>query len=403
MRAARGAGAIVGCAVRLPAWRSAPLLAAGIVIALGGAAVAGGTVMIETSGHGDQAARSLTPSMPGTSPAPGSSHSSGTDAVTAVQVAPLRRIVPPDLMVVSARGISAAQLAKIRKLAHVRDVITADGGAIRLQSKPANVLGVDPSAFRSWTPPPTAADQRIWSSLARNEFVLASAAQARLRLIPGASYQMAGAAQALVPLGAAAPLGVPGVDALVSQQTSRVLGLVPDVAAMVSAPGADLRVLTSRVRAVLGPHSEILNLAATAGQLPVGSRVPAGRPASYLDLYRQSAARYCAGLSWTVLAAIGQIESGHGRNTGPSKAGALGPMQFLPSTWRIWGIPGFGDTTADIMNPYDAVPSAARYLCASGAAYGGTSLYRAIFAYNHADWYVREVLALAGEYAAQFG
>lgn len=56
------------------------------------------------------------------------------------------------------------------------------------------------------------------------------------------------------------------------------------------------------------------------------------------------------------------------------------------------------------MNPYDAVPSAARYLCASGAASGSTSsLYRAIYAYNHADWYVREVLALAGEYAAQFG
>jgi hypothetical protein len=393
----------VGRAVRHPAWRSAPLLIAGIVIALGGAAVASGAVMIESSGHGDQAARSLAPSVPATSPVPRSSPTSGTDAVTAVPVAPLRRIVPPDLMAVSARGISAVQLAKIRKLAHVRDVITAGGGAIRLQSRLANVLGVDPGAFRSWTPPPTAANQRIWSSLARNEFVLASAAQARLRLTPGTSYQMAGARQALVPLGAAAPLGVPGVDALVSLQTSRVLGLVPDVAVMVNAPGADLRALTSQVRDVLGPHSEILNLAAAAGQLPVDSRAPAGRPTSYLDLYRQSAARYCAGLSWTVLAAIGQIESGHGQNDGPSKAGALGPMQFLPSTWRIWGIPGFGDTTADVMNPYDAVPSAARYLCASGAAYGGTSLYRAIFAYNHADWYVHEVLALASEYAAQFG
>jgi membrane-bound lytic murein transglycosylase B len=172
---------------------------------------------------------------------------------------------------------------------------------------------------------------------------------------------------------------------------------------MINAPGANIRALTGQVRAALGPGSEILDLSGTAGQLPVDSRVPAGRPTNYLDLYRQSAARYCRGLSWTVLAAIGQIESGHGRNDGPSKAGALGPMQFLPSTWRLWGIPGFGDTTADIMNPYDAVPSAARYLCASGAAAGGTSLYRAVFAYNHADWYVREVLALASEYAAQFG
>jgi membrane-bound lytic murein transglycosylase B len=198
-------------------------------------------------------------------------------------------------------------------------------------------------------------------------------------------------------------LGVPGVDALVSLKTAHVLGLVPNVAAMINAPGAAIRALTSRVRAVLGPQSEIVNLQATAGQLPVDSHVATSRPTSYLDLYRQSAARYCPGLSWTVLAAIGQIESGHGRNDGPSTAGALGPMQFLPSTWRVWGIPGFGDTTADIMNPYDAVPSAARYLCASGAAAGGASLYRAIFAYNHADWYVNEVLGLAREYAQQFG
>ena len=78
-------------------------------------------------------------------------------------------------------------------------------------------------------------------------------------------------------------------------------------------------------------------------------------------------------------------------------------MQFLPSTWAQWGIDGFGQTgTPDVMNPYDAVPSAARLLCADGAASGGRSLYNAIFDYNHADWYVNEVLALAAEYAADY-
>ncbi len=393
----------MGGAVRHLAWRSAPLLTAGIVVVLGGAAVAGGAILIETSSHSAAAPTARTPQAAGVTHTTAPRPTSGTDTVTAVTVAPLRRIVPPDLLVVSAHGITAAQLGKIRKLGHVRDVITAAGGAIRFQARLANVLGVDPSAFRSWTPPPTAANERIWSSLARNEFVLSTTAQARLRLFPGASYQMSGATQPLVPLGAVAALGVPGVDALVSMQTSRALGLVPDVLAMINAPGANIRALTAGVRAVLGRQGEIVNLDAAAGRLPVDSGGAAGRPTSYLDLYRQSAARYCPGLSWTVLAAIGQVESGHGRNIGPSNAGALGPMQFLPSTWRIWGIPGFGDTTADIMNPYDAVPSAARYLCASGAAAGGTSLYLAIYAYNHADWYVREVLALAGEYAAQFG
>jgi len=139
-----------------------------------------------------------------------------------------------------------------------------------------------------------------------------------------------------------------------------------------------------------------------APQLPVDS-APAGRPATYLQLFRASAARYCPGLSWTVLAAIGQIESAFGTNNGPSRAGALGPMQFLPSTWQAWGITAFGETgPPNVMDPYDAVPSAARYLCAAGA---GTpaGLAQAIFAYNHAAWYVSEVLALASEYAQQYG
>jgi membrane-bound lytic murein transglycosylase B len=140
-----------------------------------------------------------------------------------------------------------------------------------------------------------------------------------------------------------------------------------------------------------------------APQLPVDSPASSGRPASYLTLFRASAARYCPGMSWTVLAAIGQIESGFGTNNGPSSAGALGPMQFLPSTWRVWGITAFGEPgPPDVMDPYDAVPSAARYLCAAGA---GTpaGLRRAIFAYNHAAWYVAEVLALARQYAQAYG
>jgi len=73
-------------------------------------------------------------------------------------------------------------------------------------------------------------------------------------------------------------------------------------------------------------------------------------------------------------------------------------MQFMPATWAAYGIDGDGDGKADLMNPFDAVPTGARYLCANGAQSGDQGLYGAVFAYNHADWYVKEVLDLAARY-----
>jgi hypothetical protein len=176
------------------------------------------------------------------------------------------------------------------------------------------------------------------------------------------------------------------------------------VAALISAPTDRLSTLIARVSHVLGRSGKIISLRQQQQPLPVSDVGSSQRPATYLQLFQESAARYCPELSWTVLAAIGQIESADGTNVGPSPAGALGPMQFLPSTWAVWGIDGFGQTgPPDIMNPYDAVPSAARYLCAAGASQGSSGLASAIFAYNHADWYVTEVLALAREYAASYG
>src|ERR1044072_8987906 len=88
-------------------------------------------------------------------------------------------------------------------------------------------------------------------------------------------------------------------------------------------------------------------------------------PSRYLRLSQAAAARY--GLDWTILAPVGAIETGHGRNAGPSSAGALGPMQFMPDTWKALGIDANGDVRSDINDPEDALPSAAAYLRAAGA------------------------------------
>jgi Transglycosylase SLT domain len=321
---------------------------------------------------------------------------SGASAATAY-----RQIFLPDLLVVAPQGLSVAETAALARLPGVRNVITADGAAVRVGSRRVNVLGVDPRQFRSWTPLATASDQRLWTALASGRFVASPGTARTLALRPGARYALTGAARQDLVFGDSAPLGVSGIDVLVSNRASRSLGLIRGVVALISAPGAGLSGLTRAVRATVGRTDAVVSL--RAQQLPVRPGPAGGRPTTYLELFQQSAARYCPGLSWTVLAAIGQIESGDGANVGPSSAGALGPMQFLPSTWAAWGITAFGEPgPPNIMDPYDAVPSAARYLCAAGAATPG-GLAGAILAYNHATWYVNEVLALAAQYARTYG
>jgi murein DD-endopeptidase MepM/ murein hydrolase activator NlpD len=110
-------------------------------------------------------------------------------------------------------------------------------------------------------------------------------------------------------------------------------------------------------------------------------------------LWRSAGDTY--GIPWEILAAINKIESNFGRNMGPSSAGAVGWMQFMPSTWERWGTDANADGVADPWNAEDAIFSAARYLAAAG---GRDDLYRGVYAYNHAHWYVKDVLDLARVY-----
>jgi hypothetical protein len=312
-----------------------------------------------------------------------------------------QQIVLPDLAVIEPQGLSAGRVARLGKLRGVTDVLAVDGAAIKVHGHQVNVIGVDPQRFRSWTPLATASDQRLWAALAAGEFASSSSARHLLHLHDGTSYQLAGASRLGLAYGGAAAFGIAGVDVVVNTGASATLGLIHNVAALISAPGVAMPALKHEVRALIGRGGKVISL--REPQLPVDAATSSGKPSNYIELFRESAARYCPGMSWTVLAAIGQIESGDGANTGPSSAGAEGPMQFLPSTWQEWGITAFGEPgPPNVMDPYDAVPSAARLLCAAGA---GTpaGLARAIFAYNHADWYVAEVLALARQYARVYG
>ena len=113
-------------------------------------------------------------------------------------------------------------------------------------------------------------------------------------------------------------------------------------------------------------------------------------PVFLLPIYQAAGTEY--GIRWEVLAAINEIETDYGRNLNISSAGALGWMQFMPPTWKAYGVDANKDGKKDPFNPVDAIFAAARYLNASG---GEKNIRRAIFAYNHADWYVDSVMLRA--------
>ena len=160
---------------------------------------------------------------------------------------------------------------------------------------------------------------------------------------------------------------------------------------------------TERVRTLKGLEEAAARLAAqkAAEAAITAARIaelhPLTPPADYFALYH-AAAPTCPGLSWTILAAIGQVETGHGRDVSTSSAGAVGPMQFLPATFAAVAVDGNHDGRKDIRDPADAIFSAARYLCENGGGGDAKSLYNAIWNYNHADWYVQMVLKLASQF-----
>ena len=120
---------------------------------------------------------------------------------------------------------------------------------------------------------------------------------------------------------------------------------------------------------------------------------PIAVPPSLIPIYSAASEAYDLGPAGpSILAAINEIESGFGQNLGPSSAGAVGWMQFMPSTWATYGVDADADGDEDPNDPHDAIFAAARYLRAGGMPEDTDG---AVFAYNHADWYVAEVMARA--------
>jgi Transglycosylase SLT domain len=171
------------------------------------------------------------------------------------------------------------------------------------------------------------------------------------------------------------------IQALGEQTMLRRLITDPKLAEKVTRrlpPGVRRRVerhlaVGGRLRALIDPVRPPIELLTTE-PLP---------PQELLAVFKRAGRRH--GIDWEVLAAVNFVESRFGRAIGSSSAGAIGPMQFLPSTWEIYG-------RGDIRDPHDAIPAAARLLDASGAP---EDMRAALFAYNHSDAYVDAIMTYA--------
>jgi membrane-bound lytic murein transglycosylase B len=187
----------------------------------------------------------------------------------------------------------------------------------------------------------------------------------------------------------------------VEQRYNDVQDLVDRAQARLASLSAEAQGLAS-IQALI-KELDAEKAAADAARVTAAKRATAGGiPAAYLILYR-AAALTCPGLPWVVLAAIGQVETGHGSNMSSSSAGAQGPMQFLPGTFAAYAVDGNGDGVKDIHNPADSIFTAAAYLCANHGGRNAAGTRAAIYRYNHANWYVELVLNIAAQIAQRFG
>jgi cell wall-associated NlpC family hydrolase len=170
--------------------------------------------------------------------------------------------------------------------------------------------------------------------------------------------------------------------------------------------GAGLSVALAAALVGTAILASAVSMLGAGGSAPgVSVAVTAKIPPQMLTLY-QAAAITCPGLPWTIVAAIGTVESDNGQSTlpgvhsGANSAGAEGPMQFEPATFAEYDepVPPGGAVPPSPYDPTDAVYAAARLLCANGGA-GGADLSGAVYDYNHSSAYVAQVLALAQTYA----
>ncbi|HEY4701465.1 MAG TPA: C40 family peptidase [Streptosporangiaceae bacterium] len=255
-----------------------------------------------------------------------------TESSTAAEpvVAPLHGLRQADLIVVASASLPSGTLARIRKLAGVTAAESLEAARIQLNGKFTAVLGVNPSTFRSYAAKQTAASDKLWQNVASGAVSVSYTMGQDDKLKAGGTVHANGAKQENLRVGGLGTVGIKGVDAVVSDQVARSLGVPAGNAIVISAPKADLAKLVAAVKKVI-PHG--------AAAEPLMSQVTAG-----VTKNQASAAGVAAGTvdhSSTTLSAAEDLtflKAGLSRQGLPYVWGASGPNSFDCSGLVQWAM-----------------------------------------------------------------
>ena len=261
-----------------------------------------------------------------------SSATAATESSTAAKpvVAPLHGLRQADLIVVASTSLPSGVLARIRKLSGVTAAESLEAARVQLNGKYTAVLGVNPSTFRGYAAKQTAASDKLWQNVASGAVSVSYTMGQDDKLKAGGTVHANGAKQENLRVGGLGTVGIEGVDAVVSDQVARSLGVPAGNAIVISAPKANLAKLVAAVKKVI-PHG--------AAAEPLMSQVTAGVTKTQI-----SAAGVAAGTvdhSSTTLSAAEDLtflKAGLGRQGLPYVWGASGPNSFDCSGLVQWAM-----------------------------------------------------------------
>ena len=257
--------------------------------------------------------------------APSSVPVAGSLATAAVPVvAPLRHLREPDVIVISQHSLPGRAVTAIRRLPGVTATAWLDAARIHVNGTLVAMIGVDPSAFRSFAAGPAASSNRLWQNVAAGGIVVSYDMGRQDHLPLGERVHVVGRRAEDLPVGGLATMGIGGIDAVVSHQTATSLGLPAGNAIVISAPSADLTALAAQIRRVVPKRTAVRPLFYTVrvGGISTGGTGVAGGAAVGASL--------TTGQLTTILSAA------LSRRGLPYVWGAEGPRSFDCSGLVLW-------------------------------------------------------------------